>query len=115
MYNLINNIPLERIIDNLKDIYDRLIIAINDKKTSYQSKVLCIRVIGLIGQKLKLVAEFIIGYYQSEIIFTLENACKDRIHKVQVAANDALKTWRELEQIFSELEKKKTHMIRNFS
>jgi len=112
---LINNVPLERIIDNLKNIYDRLMNAINDKKTSYQSKVLCIRVIGLIGEKLKLVAEFIIGYYQSEIIFTLENACKDRIHKVQVAANDALKTWRDLEKTYSDLEKKKTQMIRKFS
>ena len=95
-------------------MYDRLIIMINNKKTSYQTKIICIRVIGLIGNKLKGIAEIIIGFYQAEIIYTLENACKDRIHKVQLAAGEALRIWRELEDIFTELEQKKLQLNRKF-
>jgi hypothetical protein len=94
-------------------MYDRLITMINNKKTSYQTKIICIKVLGLIGNKLKGIAEIIIGFYQAEIIYTLENACKDRIHKVQLAAGEALRIWRELEDIFTELEQKKLQLNRN--
>jgi hypothetical protein len=101
-------------IDGLKEIYERLIILINNKKTSYQTKITCIRVLGIIGTKLKSSADFIIGFYQAEIIYTLENACKDRIHKVQISAGEALRIWRELEDIFTELEQKKLQLNRIF-
>jgi hypothetical protein len=87
---------------------------LNNKKTSYQTKISCCRVLGLIGRRLKSLAELIIGFYQSEIIFTLQNACKDRVHKVQVAASEALREWMELEDIYAEIEKKKTQLSRKY-
>jgi hypothetical protein len=85
---------------------------LNNKKTSYQTKISCIRVLKIIPQKLKGFAELVIGFYQSEIIYTLQNACKDRIHKVQLAANEALREWIELEEIYAEIERKKTQLSR---
>jgi hypothetical protein len=87
---------------------------LNNKKTCYQTKLSCLRVLGLIARRLKGFADVIIGFYQSEIVFTLQNACKDRIHKVQIAASEALREWMELEEIYAEIERKKTQLSRKF-
>jgi hypothetical protein len=84
---------------------------LNNKKTSYQTKISCLKVLTVIAKKLKGFADIIIGFYQSEIIFTLQNASKDRIHKVQLAANEALREWNELGEIYAEIEKKKTQQV----
>jgi len=38
-------------------------------------------------------ADILVGYYQNEIVLTLQNLTKDRVHKVQIAANETLKDW----------------------
>lgn len=105
--NLIQNLPFENFINYLKEIYEKLIFTLNNSKTSYQTKIICLNIFTLIGKNLKNVVNLIIGYYQNEITLTLQKCTSDRVHKVQIAANEALNEWRELEKIHEEIEKKK--------
>lgn len=107
-YNLLQVIPFENLINSLKEIYDRLILCINSPKAHYLSKITALKIFTLIAKKLKTMADVVIGYYQNEIMLTLQNVTKDRIHKVQLAAHEALKEWSELEELYKEIENKKT-------
>lgn len=60
----------------------------------------------IIAKKLKNVQDEILGYHLTEIIFTLQNACKDRVHKVQLAGSSAIRDWRIIEEIFEKNKKK---------
>jgi len=110
LYNLTESIHFESFINHLNEIYERLIMCLNFKKTNYQTKIISLKIFAQIGKKLKSYVNILIGFYYKEIILTLENCSCDRIHKVQIAANEALKEWRELQEIHEELEKKKTQI-----
>jgi hypothetical protein len=114
MLNIIEAVSFELFLNNLKETYERLIFTLNNQKTNYLTKIICLKIFTAIAIKLKLIADIIIGFYQEEIIFSLQNATKDRVHKVQVAANIALKEWMQLEEIFKDLERKKTSYNRNY-
>lgn len=90
----------------LKEIYERLINVLNNSKSNYCSRINSLECFKLIAKKLKDIDDEIIGYHLTEIIFTLQNACKDRVHKVQLAANSAIKDWRHIEEIFERNKKK---------
>jgi hypothetical protein len=116
--NLLENLPFDNFINHLKEIYERLVFTLNNSKTSYQTKIVCLNIFTFIAKNLKNVVNLIIGYYQTEIILTLQNCTSDRVHKVQVAANEALKEWRKIEKIHEEMEKKKMRVgegINNFN
>jgi len=90
----------------LKEIYERLINVLNNPKSNYCSRINSLECFKLIAKKLKNIDDEILGYHLTEIIFTLQNACKDRVHKVQLAANSAIKDWREIEEIYEKNKKK---------
>jgi hypothetical protein len=91
----------------LKELYDKLISTTTSSK-NYLTRIEACKALGHIAIKLQPVAELVIGYFHMDVIYTLQNASKDRVHKVQLVANEALKQWLELESIYDELEKKKT-------
>ena len=72
------------------------------------TRIECCKTFGIIANKLKPVADLVIGYFQKDVMYTLQNASKDRIHKVQIAGNEAWKQWTELEIIYEDIEKRKT-------
>ena len=80
---------------------------INNSK-NYLTRIEACKAFGIIANKLKSVADLVIGFFHKDIIYTLQNASKDRVHKVQIAGNDALRQWHELELIYNDLEFKKT-------
>jgi hypothetical protein len=97
----------DNFVSYLKELYDKL-MSLSSSSKNYLTRIEACKALGLIAKKLKPVAELVIGYFHSDIIYTLQNASKDRVHKVQVVANEALKQWLDLEAIYDELEKKKT-------
>lgn len=79
---------------------------LNNPKSNYCSRINSLECFKLIAKKLKNIDDEILGYHLTEIIFTLQNACKDRVHKVQLAANSTIRDWREIEEIFEKNKKK---------
>jgi len=90
----------------LKEIYERLINVLNNPKSNYCSRINSLECFKVIANKLKKIDDEILGYHLTEIIFTLQNACKDRVHKVQLAANSAIRDWREIEDIYERNKRK---------
>ena len=91
---------MEYFIFYLKEIYERLINVLNNPKSDYHSRINGLECLKIIAKKLQKIDDEILGYHLTEIIFTLQNACKDRVHKVQLAGISALKEWREIEEFF---------------
>ena len=113
LFNLMQFLPFETFVNYLKEIYDRAITILckaNAAKFNAQSKINCLNILALIAQKCKSVADTTIGYYQHDIMKVIEFNTRDKIHKVQIAANDALKSWKELSVIYNDLERKKVLM-----
>ena len=114
LFNLMQFLPFETFTNNLKEIYERvlgILCKANAGKYNSQSKINCLNILGLIAQKCKTIADISIGFYQNDIIKVIEYNTKDKVYKVQVAANDALKNWKELSVIHQDLEKKKTQLV----
>ena len=78
---------------------------------NYISKINALECFKIIGKKLKKVKDEILGYHLTEILFCLENACKDRVHKVQLAANSAYKDWVEIEDVHLQNKKKGVYLL----
>ena len=113
LFNLMQFLPFETFVSYLKEIYDRTITILckaNALKYTAQSKINCLNILTIIAQKCKSVADTTIGYYQNDIMKVIEFNTRDKIHKVQIAANDAYKSWKELSVIYNDLERKKVLM-----
>ena len=113
LFNLMQFLPFETFVSYLKEIYDKTITILckaNALKYNAQSKINCLNILSLIAQKCKSVADTTIGYYQNDIMKVIEFNTRDKIHKVQIAANDAYKSWKELSVIYNDLERKKVLM-----
>ncbi len=104
---ILEALNFDNFVSYLKELYDKL-MSLSSSSKNYLTRIEGCKALGLIAKKLKPVAELVIGYFNNDIIYTLQNASKDRVHKVQIVANEALKQWLELEAIYDELEKKKT-------
>ena len=114
LFNLMQFLPFETFTNNLKEIYDRtlgVLCKANAGKYNTLTKINCLNILGLIAQKCKGIADISIGYYQNDIIKVIEYNTKDKVYKVQCAANDALKNWKELTVIHKDLDDKKSKLV----
>ena len=114
LFNLMQFLPFETFTNNLKEIYDRtlgVLCKANAGKYNTLTKINCLNILGLIAQKCKGIADISIGYYQNDIIKVIEYNTKDKVYKVQCAANEALKNWNELTVIYKDLDNKKSQMV----
>ena len=110
LYNLINFNKIENYSNHLKEIYDRFIFILcktNKNKYNYLMKLNCLKILNLIGNKIRNIADISIGYYQDEIYKVIEYNTKDKNTKVQIEAKKTLKTWKELKQIYEDIDIKK--------
>ena len=114
LFNLMQFLPFETFTNNLKEIYDRtlgVLCKANAGKYNTLTKINCLNILGLIAQKCKGIADISIGYYQNDIIKVIEYNTKDKVYKVQCAANEALKNWNELTVIHKDLDNKKSQIV----
>ena len=110
LYNLINFNKIENYSNHLKEIYDRFIFILcktNQNKYNYLMKLNCLKILNLIGNKIRNIADISIGYYQDEIYKVIEYNTKNKNTKVQIEAKKTLKTWKELKQIYEDIDSKK--------
>ena len=110
LYNLINFNKIEKFSNYLKEIYDRFIVILcktNKNKYNYLMKLNALKILNLIGSKIRNIADISIGYYQEEILKVIEYNTKDKNTKVQLQAKKTLKTWKELKQIYEDIDTKK--------
>ena len=110
LYNLINFNKIEKFSNYLKEIYDRFIVILcktNKNKYNYLMKLNALKILNLIGSKIRNIADISIGYYQEEILKVIEYNTKDKNTKVQLQAKKTLKTWKELKQIYEDIDIKK--------
>ena len=110
LYNLINFNKIEKFSNYLKEIYDRFIIILcktNKNKYNYLMKLNSLKILNLIGSKIRNIADISIGYYQDEILKVIEFNTKDKNTKVQLQAKKTLKTWKELKNIYEDIDIKK--------
>ena len=69
LYNLINFNKIEKFSNYLKEIYDRFIVILcktNKNKYNYLMKLNALKILNLIGSKIRNIADISIGYYQEE-------------------------------------------------
>ena len=110
LYNLINFNKIEKFSNYLKEIYDRFIVILcktNKNKYNYLMKLNALKILNLIGSKIRNIADISIGYYQEEILKVIEFNTKDKNTKVQLQAKKTLKTWKELKNIYEDIDIKK--------
>ena len=110
LYNLINFNKIENYSKYLKEMYDRFIFILcktNKNKYNYLMKLNCIKILNLIGNKIRNIADISIGYYQDEIYKVIEYNTKDKNAKVQIEAKKTLKTWKELKKLYEDIDDKK--------
>ena len=110
LYNLINFNKIENYSNYLKEIYDRFVLILcktNKNKYNYLMKLNCLKILNLIGMKIRNIADISIGYYQDEVYKVIEYNTKDKNAKVQIEAKKTLKTWKELKQIYEDIDNKK--------
>ena len=110
LYNLINFNKIEKFSNYLKEIYDRFIIILcktNKNKYNYLMKLNSLKILNLIGSKIRNIADISIGYFQDEILKVIEFNTKDKNNKVQLQAKKTLKTWKELKNIYEDIDIKK--------
>ena len=110
LYNLFNFNKIEKFSNYLKEIYDRFIIILcktNKNKYNYLMKLNTLKILNLIGSKIRNIADISIGYYQDEILKVIEFNTKDKNTKVQLQAKKTLKTWKELKIIYEDIDIKK--------
>ena len=110
LYNLINFNKIEKFSNYLKEIYDRFIIILcktNKNKYNCLMKLNSLKILNLIGSKIRNIADISIGYYQDEILKVIEFNTKDKNNKVQLQAKKTLKTWKELKNIYEDIDIKK--------
>ena len=72
------------------------------------AKVEAAKVHKLLAQRLHTAADVVIGCYWPSVTKALEAAMRDRVLKVQNAANEAMQEWTKLRESYLEMEKKKT-------
>ena len=118
LYNFLNFNKIENFSKYLKEIYDRFIVILcktNKNKYNYLMKLNALKILNLIGNKIRNIADISIGYYQEEILKVIEYNTKDKNTKVQLQAKKTLKTWKELKKIYEDIDIKKREIKDNIS
>jgi hypothetical protein len=97
----------------LTEVFSKVIEILNDDRiTVYQDKVEVLNLLSILGYSLDSVADLVNKYYLNDVMITIDNACKNRIAKVQQAARNAKDVWTILKDKGDQLaENKKTEEI----
>eukprot|EP00340_Litonotus_pictus_P002453 CAMPEP_0170519710 /NCGR_PEP_ID=MMETSP0209-20121228/5023_1 /TAXON_ID=665100 ORGANISM="Litonotus pictus, Strain P1" /NCGR_SAMPLE_ID=MMETSP0209 /ASSEMBLY_ACC=CAM_ASM_000301 /LENGTH=1049 /DNA_ID=CAMNT_0010805661 /DNA_START=45 /DNA_END=3194 /DNA_ORIENTATION=+ len=111
LISLIHTVKFDFFANNLKELYEKIIVVLENPKTLDNSKINCCILLKEIAEILKTSASNLIGFYISDITNALKNATRDRVHKIQIIAREALKSWIEVERISLELEAKKMNIV----
>jgi hypothetical protein len=97
---------LSEIVNKIKEILA------DDRIPIYQDKVEVLNLLTILGHSLDSVADLVNKYYWNDVILTIDEACKDRVAKVQQAARNAKDVWTLLKSKGDKLaEHKKTEEI----
>lgn len=110
LITLVNTVKFEYFSNNFKELYEKVVIVLENPKTYDNSKINICRLLKIIGEKIKERINSLIGFYVSDITNALRNTTKDRVHKVQIASREALRVWLEVEKLNDELENKKMNI-----
>jgi hypothetical protein len=78
---------LSEIVNKIKEILA------DDKIPIYQDKVEVLNLLIILGHSLDSVADLVNKYYWNDVILTIDEACQDRVAKVQQAARIAKDVW----------------------
>ena len=109
---LMNSVKFDIFNEKLKDLYAKLINYLKYKEFNYQLKISVLKIFELIADNLlSSDTEKLIGYFQEDILITLNEKISDRIHKVQMQAREALNKWKKVEQIFLNEERHKENYL----
>ena len=73
----------------------------------HNTKIISCSSLQLIAEELQKVADVVIGYFDRVIIERLDLGSKDRVVKVQLAAQNARAEWILLEKIYEKMENQK--------
>eukprot|EP01022_Parablepharisma_sp_SALTPOND_P008076 TRINITY_DN135165_c0_g1_i1.p3 TRINITY_DN135165_c0_g1~~TRINITY_DN135165_c0_g1_i1.p3 ORF type:complete len:446 (-),score=77.03 TRINITY_DN135165_c0_g1_i1:5791-7128(-) len=76
--------------------------------TAHMAKIEAAKIHKLLAQRLHTAADVVVGYYWPAVAQALETAMRDRVLKVQNAANEARNEWEKLKEAYMDMEKKKT-------
>ena len=87
--------------------FEKIVVMLDEKEADHHEKTEICKFMQMIGRRLIEHKESFIGLNTDFIIKRLQGLTTDRISKVQLAARDALKEWKELEKQFEEVEKLK--------
>jgi hypothetical protein len=101
---MIENMQTENITMKLPYIYERILHILSSNNSSiYQTKIECCNILSSLA-KIKLNK----NEFYEKILGCLKNACNDRVSKVQIAANQALKLWLDEGEDNTDTDKSKT-------
>lgn len=113
MVYLLDSIGSKFFVGCLTEVFSKIREILNDDRIPvYQDKVEVLNLLSILGYSLDAVADLVNKYYLNDVMITVDNACKDRVAKVQQAARNAKEVWTALKDKGDELaEHKKTEEI----
>jgi hypothetical protein len=101
---MIENMQTQNLSIKLPYIYERIIHILSSNNSSiYQTKIECCNILSSLA-KIKLNK----NEFYEKILVCLKNSCNDRVSKVQIAANQALKLWLDESEDNTDTDKSKT-------
>ena len=99
LYKLMTYIKFDNFNYYLKELYNRLILIMNQKNFNYKGIIIALNIFSLIADKLMYPINRGIGYFQQDVFDSIKNMTTDRVHKVQIAAKETLNKWKILKEI----------------
>ena len=99
LYKLMSYIKFDNFNYYLKELYNKLILIMNQKNFNYKGIISALNIFSLIADKLMDSKNREIGYYQQDVFDSIKNMTTDRVHKVQLAAKETLNKWKILKEI----------------
>lgn len=95
---------VKHIVNNLYEIFKRIYKILQTPAISnYFSKIQAANVLKLLAQRLHEVADIVIPYYEVDVLKSLNYAARDRVPKVQQAAQEAKKEWDKLRDTYKNM------------
>ena len=99
LYKLMSYVKFENFNYFLKELYNRLLLIMNQKNFNYKGIINTLNIFSLIADKLMEPKNRGIGYFQKDILDSIKNMTTDRVHKVQIVAKETLNKWKIIEDI----------------
>ena len=107
LFTLVNSIEINLFAEHLRDLYAKCISGVGSADRDYMKKIVIMDILRVLAMKLKNKVENLVGYFNPDVFDLISDLTKDRVHKVQKAAQDSLKEWQQLKKIHEQIEKKK--------